>query len=61
MVGLTISNMYFQQFDDLKFLFFLEEYATGPPKNPCKVSNCPELGGTVPILLENPDSTPVGT
>ena len=30
------------------------------PKYPCRVSNRPELGGIVPILLENPDSTSVG-
>ena len=55
MVGLTIS-MYFQQFEDLKFLIFPGEHAPGPPKNPCKVSNRPELGGIVPISLENPES-----
>ena len=55
MVGSTIS-MYFQQFEDLKFLFFPGEHVPEPPKNPCEVSNCPELGGIVPILLENPES-----
>ena len=60
MVGLTIS-MHFQQFENLKFLFFPGEYVPGPPKIPCSVSNRPEFGGIVPILLENPDSTSVGT
>ena len=60
MVGLTIS-MHFQQFENLKFLFFPGEYVLGPTKNPCNVSNRPELGRIVPILLENPDSTSVGT
>ena len=54
MVGLTIS-MHFQQFEDLKFIFFLEDHAPGPPRNPCRVSNRPKLGGIVPILLENPE------
>ena len=34
---------------------------TNLSKNPCRVSNRPELGGIVPILLENPDSTSVWT
>ena len=48
--------MHFQQFEDLKFLFFLGAHAPGPPQNPCRVSNRHELGGIVPILLENPKS-----
>ena len=56
MVGLTIL-MHFQQFENLKFLnFFPGEHAPGPPKSPCRVSKHPELGGIVPILLENPES-----
>ena len=53
MVGLTIS-MHFQQFENLKFLFFPGEYVPGPPKNPCSVPNRPELGGIVPIYLRIP-------
>ena len=49
--------MHFQQFENFKFLFSPGEHVPGPPKNPCR----PKLGGTVPILLENPDSTSVGT
>ena len=60
MVGLTIS-LHFHQFENFKFLFFPGEHAPGPLKNPCRVSNRPDLGGIVPILLENPDSTSVGT
>ena len=57
MVGLTIS-MHFQLFEDLKFRFFFpeEHVPPGPPKNPCSVSNRPEWGGIVPILLKNPKS-----
>ena len=60
MVGLSIS-MHFQQFENLKFLFFPGEHVPGPPKIPWRVSNYPEVGGIVPILLENPGSTSVGT
>ena len=63
MLGLKIS-MYFQQFEDLKFLFFFPaEHAPGPPKNPCRVSNRPELGGLSWSYsrIQNPDSTSVAT
>ena len=58
MVGLTISR-HLQQFEDLEFLFFSGgALPPDPPpqKNPCLVSNRPELGGVVPILLKNPES-----
>ena len=58
MVRLTIS-VQFQQFEDLKFRIFSGRTCppTPPPqKNPCRVSKRPELGGIVPILLENPES-----
>ena len=49
MVGLIIL-VHFQQFENLKFLIFSQkEHAPGPPKNPSRVANRPELGG----LLEN--------
>ena len=54
-VGLTIS-MHLQQFEGLKFLIFSEGTCPGPPQDPCWVSNCPDLGGIVSILLENPKS-----
>ena len=63
MVKLAIS-MHFQQFVDLKFCYFFRgnmppDPRYPPPKknpNPCRVSKCPELGGIVPISLENPES-----
>ena len=58
MVGLTIST-HFQQFEDLKFLNFSGGACrrTPPPKkNPSRVSNRPELGENVSILLENSES-----
>ena len=59
MVRLTIL-MYFQQFEELKFRIFSGGACSPPPpphkKNPCRVSKRPELGGIVPILLENPES-----
>ena len=56
MVRLTIS-MHFQQFEDLKFRIFSGRACPLPPKKtPCRVSKRPELGGIVPILLENPES-----
>ena len=54
--------MHFQQFENLKFIFFPGEHVPGQLKHPCRVpSNRPELGGIVPILLEKPDSNSVGT
>ena len=58
MVRLTIS-VHFQQFEDLKFIFFPGKHPPGPlppKKNPCRVSKRPELGEIVSILLENPES-----
>ena len=53
LVGLTIL-MYFQQFEDFKFLFFSGGVCPGPRYNPCRVSNRPELCGIVPIYLRIP-------
>ena len=36
--------------------FFSGEACPGTPKNPCRVSKRPELGGIILILLENPES-----
>ena len=44
MIGMTIS-IHFQQFEDLIFPFYSGGACSG-------VSNRPELGGIVPILLE---------
>ena len=62
MVRLAIS-MHFQQFEDLNFRIFFwgnmppDPLPPPPPKkNPYRVSKRLELGGIVPILLENPDS-----
>ena len=60
MVRLAIS-MHFQQFEDLKFRFFFSGGAcprtpSAPQKTPYRVSKRPELGGIVPVLLENPES-----
>ena len=51
MVGLTIL-MLFQQFEELKFLFF---FLGSMPPDPVKPFR-PDLGGIVPILLDNPES-----
>ena len=47
--------MYFQQFEDLKIIFFLGENASGPLKTLAEVQRS-DLGGNVSILLENPES-----
>ena len=55
MVGLTIST-HFQQFEELKFLNFSGGACPRTPKNPSRVSNRPELGENVSILLGNFES-----
>ena len=52
--------MHFQKFEDLKFLFFFSAGACPwipqKPKQSVRDYNRAELGGNVPILLENPES-----
>ena len=56
MVGLTIS-MHFQQFEDLKVQLFPGGPCSRIPlKTLAESSICSDLGGIVPILLENPES-----
>ena len=55
MVRLTIS-MHFSSLKTSNFYFLPGEHAPGTPQNPCRVSNRPELGRIVTILLENPES-----
>ena len=44
MVGLTVS-MHFQQFEELKLLFFSGGACPRTPLNSSRVSNRPDLGG----------------
>ena len=47
--------MHFQQFEDIKFLFFALQ-GIMPPYLPNILAECPKLGGIVSILRENPES-----